>query len=266
MTQAWIVETLPWDRLDPSRVSPELLALVKAAALVEYNGQDYSHYLCGVFHDDALFQQVAVEWAREEVQHGVALGTWAERVDPSWNFKEAVARFRAGYRVDTAAQTSLRGSRSGELVSRCIVETGTSSYYTALSEAGDEPVLQAICRNIASDEFRHYKLFYDHLKRYQQTEPLGRLARLKIALSRIAETEDDELSFAWHAANSWTEPYDRRRSFAAYARRAYGCYRRSHVETMVAMVLKASGLAPRGVLHRLASGMAWRRIARRAAA
>jgi enoyl-[acyl-carrier-protein] reductase (NADH) len=33
---------------------------------------------------------------------------------------------------------SVRGSRTSELIARCMVETGTSSYYTALAEAGRE--------------------------------------------------------------------------------------------------------------------------------
>ena len=63
----------------------------------------------------------------------------------------------------TGAWRSSRGSRCGELVARCIVETGTSSYDTALMDAVEEPVLKEICRNIAADELRHYKLFYDHV-------------------------------------------------------------------------------------------------------
>jgi len=54
----------------------------------------------------------------------------------------------------------VRGSRSGELIARCVVETGTSSYYTAIADATDEPLLKTYAGHIASDELRHYKLFY----------------------------------------------------------------------------------------------------------
>ena len=91
----------------------------------------------------------------------------------------------------------MRGSRTGELIARCVVETGTSSYYAALGEATDEPVLKEICRRIAGDELRHYKLFYGFMKRYLAREPLGILARLKVALGRVAETGDDELPYAY---------------------------------------------------------------------
>jgi len=51
-----------------------------------------------------------------------------------------------------------------------MVETGTSSFYTAMSKASKEPVLAEIAHLIAADEFRHYKLFYDTLKSYLQKE------------------------------------------------------------------------------------------------
>src|SRR3546814_13985472 len=69
--------------------------------------------------------------------------------------------FREGFRPDVDATESIRGSRAGELVARCKVEVGTSSYYRALGDAATEPALKAICRFIAGDELRHYKLFYD---------------------------------------------------------------------------------------------------------
>src|SRR3546814_13918509 len=80
---------------------------------------------------------------------------------------------------------SVRGSRNGELVARCVVECGTSSFYSAIRDATDEPVLKAVAARIAADEFRHFKLFYDHLQRYQARRPMGRLRRLFVALTRI---------------------------------------------------------------------------------
>src|SRR6202051_4423738 len=144
------------------------------------------------------------------------------------------------------------------MVARCVVEIGTSAYYTALREAAAEPVLQEICRHIAADEVRHYRLFYKNLDRYLATEPIGRLARLRVALGRVAEAEDDELAYAYYAANAGELPYDRRRSTRAYARRAFALYRPHHVERGVAMLLKAVGLTPNGRLGRIARGIARR--------
>ncbi len=246
----WTLADIPWQQFDSAKVDAEILKVIKAAAMVEHNGGDYGTYLCNVFHDDPEFQAVARNWAGEEIQHGQALAQWAKLADPRFDFEASFKRFSDGYKIATHAKTSIRGSRTGELVARCIVETGTSSYYTALMEAVDEPVLKEICRNIAADEHRHYKLFYEHLRRYLKSEKIGRLRRLAVAIGRMRESEDDELAYAYFAA---TEPldaiYSRKRFSAAYARRAYAFYRPRHVERAVAMALKAAGLSSNGRLH-----------------
>lgn len=259
----WTLDDIPWDRFDPAKVDPEILRIVKAASLVEQNGADYARYLCGVFADDPLFQEAARSWGAEEIQHGQALGRWATLADPGFDHAAACARFTAGFRVDLDAVNSVRGSRAGELVARCIVETGTSSYYTALAEATAEPVLRVICHRIAADELRHYKLFLTHLRRYLDAEGLGVWGRLRVALGRIRESEDDELAFAYHAANDPGGAYDRTRAIRAYERRAYAVYRRHHVERGIAMVLKTVGLTPNGRLNRVATDIGWRFMRRR---
>lgn len=261
----WTLAEIPWERFDRSKVDPEILRIVKAASLVEQNGADYAKYLCGVFADDAAFQEVARRWGREEIQHGAALGRWANLADPDFDHAAACARFSAGFRVELDATSSVRGSRAGELVARCVVETGTSSYYTALAEASAEPVLKEVCKRIAADELRHYKLFYTHLKRYLEREHLGLWSRLKVALGRVAESEDDELAYAYYAANGAASPYQRRQASRAYARRAYPLYRWHHVERGVAMIFKATGLKPHGRLNLWAARLAWWGIRRRAA-
>jgi rubrerythrin len=248
--QGWTLDDIPWERFDPAKVDPEILKVIKAASMVEANGGDYATYLCNVFPDDAEFQRTARGWAEEEVQHGRVLARWAALADPSFDFEALFRRFTEGYRLPLDAKSSVRGSRSGELVARCIVEVGTSSYYTALLEAAEEPVLREICRRIAADELRHYKLFYTHLKRYLEWERIGKWRRLLVALRRMGESEDDELAYAYYAANGGNEPYDRRRWAKAYLGRAYSYYRRHHIERVVAMILKAAGLNTRGRLAR----------------
>ncbi len=261
----WTIEELSWDRLDPEKVDADLLKVVKAAALVEYNSEAYADYLCRIFHDDEQFKQDARDWAVEEVQHGKALGVWAERIDPSWSLEKAMAKFREGYVPEhflNSDANSVRGSRSGEMVARCMVETGTSSYYSAIGEATGEPVLKEICKHIAADEFKHYKLFYDTLNKYLAKEGLSRFKRLKIALGRIAESEDDELSYAFFAANANdNDHYDRKTYNREYMRRAYSYYQFKHMDRVVAMVFKACGFKPHTLPHKLATKLAWWRIA-----
>src|SRR3546814_13114948 len=98
----------------------------------------------------------------EERQHGQALGRWSALADPSFDFEPRFAMFREGFRPDVDATESIRGSRAGELVARCMVEVGTRSYSRALGDAAPEPALKAICPFLAGDELRPYKLFYAH--------------------------------------------------------------------------------------------------------
>jgi rubrerythrin len=255
----WHIEQIAWDSFDPTKVDPEVIPLVKAAAMVERNGDDYAAYLKSVFHDDPDFQAAADNWAVEENQHGDALGRWATLADPSFEYMESFARYRAGYKIDVKADASIRGSRTGELIARCMVETGTSSYYTALGEASEEPVLKQVCRLIAADEYRHFKLFYDHMKRYLARENLSFPRRLRVALGRVGETEDDELAFAFHCSN---DPpgltYEHARCSAGYMGRAMGYYRYHHIERSMGMIFKSIGLEPRGRMSDLAARGFWR--------
>jgi len=255
----WHIDQVAWDRFDPAKVDPAVVPLVKAAAMVERNGTDYAVYLNRVFADDPDFRKAADYWAAEEAQHGDALGRWAERADPAWDYRAAFARYRAGYHLPLDAESSVRGSRTGELIARCMVETGTSSYYTALADAAEEPVLREICRLIAADEFRHYKLFYDHMRRYLSRERIGMLQRLRIAAGRVGESEDDELAYAWHCGNESADtPYEHDRCSASYMSRAMNFYRFRHIERGMGMIFKAVGLKPRGRLSDLSAKGAWR--------
>jgi len=261
----WRIEQVEWDRFDPTKLDGDLVPLVKAAAMVERNGDDYALYLHSVFRDDPDFRQATANWAEEEVQHGNALGRWAMLADPSWDFEAAFVRYREGYKIDVKADASIRGSRTGELIARCMVETGTSSYYTALGEATQEPVLQQVCKLIAADEYRHFKLFYDHMKRYLAREKLSFPQRLKVAAGRIGESEDDELAYAFHCGNEAVNTrYDHDRCIAGYMSRAMGYYRYRHIERGMGMVFKSIGLPPRGRLSAVAARGAcrfleWRR-------
>lgn len=247
----WTLDDIDWDRFEADKVDPEMLRIVKAAALVEYNGGIYADYLCSVFDDDPEFQAAARQWADEEVQHGKALARWARLADPTFDFEGRFKAFSQEITLPVGVDTSVRGSRCGELVARCMVEVGTSSYYTALREATNEPVLGQICRRIAQDEIRHYKLFYTHMQRYVEIDRLGMLRRLWIGVRRIGESEDDELAYAYYAANELgVRSYDRKACIRAYMNRAYGFYRPHHVERGIRLVFKAVGIERNSWLSR----------------
>lgn len=260
MPRHWTLDDIDWHLFDSSKVDPNIVKLIKAASLVEHNGAEYTRYLCDVFAGDDVFLEDVQRWGVEEVQHGKALAKWAVLADPEFDFDTSFQRFTDGYQPFGEGQvTSTRGSRTGELIARCIVETGTSSYYTALAEATDEPVLKQVCKKIAADEFRHYKLFYDNMRRYQINEQLGKAGRVRVALGRLGETEDDELAYAYFVANDWSGgTYDRKQAAKVYSENAFSRYKRPHVMRAAAMMLKAAGLPSNGRLAKWIGSAGWR--------
>ncbi len=258
MRQGWTLDDIDWSRFDASRVSPDVLRVIKTAAMVERNGADYGRYLANVFADDAEFREVAAAWAVEEEQHGLALGRWAGLADPAFDFDQSFAAFTAMYRIPVDATASVRGSRARELCARCVVETGTSSFYSAIRDAVDEPVLKQICKNIAADEFRHFKLFYTHMGRYAALDSgVSKWNRLRVAFTRFREADDDEIASAYHAGNAIAAPYDRSHANADYTRRAFALYQKRHVRRAGAMFAQAAGLDPEGLAAGLLTKVLW---------
>jgi len=270
--QGWTLDDVQWSRFDASKVDPRLLAAAKGAALVEYNAPDYVGYLKRVFEGDDQTIAAIEQWGTEETQHGQALARWCELADPSFNFQDAVRRFREGYKPEHFkgdSNTSLRGSRRGEMISRCVVESGTSSYYSAMRDICEEPVLKEVAGRIAADEFRHYRLFYDTLN--AQSEPdLPFWRKLLVAISRVNESDDDELAFSFYCGNvpadqESARPYDRERYVKEASAAAMFSYRRHHITKLTQMVAKAIGADPQGRLIRIAGTLIWRMLSMRAA-
>lgn len=250
MTKEWKFEDIDWSLFDPKKVDPEILRIIKAGSVVEHNGADYGLYLKGVFKGDDLFGKEIEPWAQDEIKHGRVLAKWIKLADPSFDFEARFKEYIKGFPIQTTATESIRGSRAGELLSRCMVEIGTSSLYRALRDATDEPLLKHICKKIAADELRHYKLFYTHLMRYQKKEKLNLFQRLKVGIGRILENEDDELAYAYYASNGETAPYDRTYYTQVYATTVYSYYKRDHVNRGIAMLCKAVGLKPQGWIYK----------------
>ncbi|MGB0694403.1 MAG: ferritin-like domain-containing protein [Rhodospirillaceae bacterium] len=262
----WDLSDIPWDQFDPTKVDPDSLKIAKAAALTESNGLLYGEHLAVLFRDDPYFLTLVGDWGAEEEQHGMALGRWAQMADPSFDFADALSRFRAGYEIPSLGETSVRGSLVGEMVARCIVESGTSSLYSALRDHSEEPVFKAICGKIAADEFRHYKLFLTTLERLLQDQQVGAVRRILIALGRVRESEDDELSYAFHVANDAPDlPYQRKICATAYSGIAYALYRPEHAKRATRMMVKAVGLDPQGKLAAVLGEGIWRFVSRKAA-
>lgn len=257
MSKKWKFEDIDWSLFDPQKVNPETVRVIKAGSVVEHNGSDYELYLKNVFAGDELLQKEITAWSKDEIKHGEVLAHWVKMADPTYNFQERFKTYVEGFPIDIHAQESIRGSRGAELLTRCMVEIGTSSFYAAVSDATEEPLLKHICNKIAADELRHYKLFYTHYQRYQAHEKIPLRKRLRIALGRLFENEDDELAFAYYTANKETRPYNRKYYTQVYGKAVYSYYQKIHVYRGMALFCKAVGLNPQGFIFKGLSFLAF---------
>jgi len=243
----WTLDTVAWDRFDSSRVHPQLLAFARSACLVEFNADAYTDYLCRVFSDDPELQSEFHTWGKEEVRHGLAIKKWVELADPDFDFERSLAVFRAAYQqLPEEGDNSVRGSKARERVARCIVESGTSSFYSALRDAAEEPVFKEICHHIALDEVRHFNLFRKSLEgKYGPAEKLSVASRVKVVLGRMMETSDEELSFAYRAGNFPDEPIEPERAKEYsndYMKRIAQLYSPTHYRLVAGLAMKAAGI------------------------
>jgi len=148
--------------IDRARADPYLLCLVAAASFVEITSDLYAGNLAEYFAEDSgLSRWLRERWEQEEKQHGQALKRYVETVLPELDWEKAYQGFYAEY-APYCVVDKLGPTRALELASRCVVETGTATFYATLAKTGPEPVLAELASRIKDDENRHYNLFLYH--------------------------------------------------------------------------------------------------------
>jgi hypothetical protein len=134
------------------------------------------------------------------------------------------------------------------MASRCVVETGTASFYKTLSRASPDPVLALLTRRIAEDEVRHYKHFYRFFRKYREIERPGRRDVAPALWRRLRMTGGEDRLIVLkhvHRARHPRAAFD----IGVYRRLQQQCRKLLHphfpVEMSVRMLLKPLALGPR---------------------
>jgi len=208
----WSLDDIPWHmiRQDAVAQSEAFFYLVTAASLMESATDLYTANLIDYFADD---EEVTLwlehYWLLEELQHGRALRRYVEVAWPKFDWEPTRRRFVEEFKP--FCDTALEPKRSLEMASRCVVETGTASYYRTLSRASPDPVLALLTRRISDDEVRHYKHFYRYFRRYRDAETPSRAAILAALWRRLKMTGgDDSFIVLKHVYTAYhpDEPFD----------------------------------------------------------
>ncbi|MBP0598286.1 ferritin-like domain-containing protein [Herbaspirillum sp. LeCh32-8] len=194
----WTVEDIDLARIDVARVrgDEELFYLVACASFIESGSDLYTHNLVEYYRgDDEVEGWLREQWEKEELQHGAALRAYVEYVWPEFEWERAYRGFLDEYSQYCKVEL-LEPTRALELAARCVVETGTSTYYRALARATDEPVLKHLAGLIANDEVNHYKHFYKYFRRYRNQENIGRSRVLGTLSRRTLELKNEDADCA----------------------------------------------------------------------
>lgn len=183
----WSMNDLDFSRIDLRRVRDDenTFYLVTCASFVESGSDLYTHNLLDFFGDnEEISTWLREQWEPEELQHGRALRAYVEHVWPEFDWQRAYDSFLAEY-ANYCKVELLESTKALEMAARCVVETGTATYYRALSRSVGEPVLRDLTERISHDEINHYKHFYRYFRTYREREGLGR-SRILATLSRRA--------------------------------------------------------------------------------
>lgn len=199
----WSLADIPYDRIERSAIvdQGDWFTLVTASSFVEILSDLYASNLADYYDgDEEVCAWLTGKWEPEEMQHGGALRQYVLSVWPDFDWQRAFEGFRTDYAP--YCQTSLLGpSRTLEMAARCVVETGTSSFYAMLRDASPEPILARIAGHIRDDEIGHYKGFYHFYRDYQKREPHSRWRVGRELWRRVAEVDNEDAYLA--VKNVW---------------------------------------------------------------
>jgi rubrerythrin len=198
---SWSIDDIPYGEIDAAcvRDDRQLFEIVTSASFIEITSDLYTKNLVEFFRDDReIADWLEQHWEKEELQHGAALKKYVQTAWPEFDWEAAYASFRADYGALCTVE-ALAGTKALEMVARCVVETGTASFYRMLSDLSPEPVLRQLTAEISNDEVRHYKHFHRYFLRYRQLERPSRLAVMRTLLKRAADVDAEDTFYAFRA-------------------------------------------------------------------
>jgi rubrerythrin len=247
----WRLEDIDLAAIEHDKVRDDemLFYLLVTSSFVEIASDLYTRNLSAYYTgDDDLLRWLGCHWEQEELQHGRALRAYVQAVWPEFDWDAANASFFRDYSARCTLD-AFEPSRGLELAARCMVETGTATFYRTIYAYTDEPVLKAIAGHIKSDEVRHYSHFWRFFNLYRAREPVSRWRVLYAVLKRVAEARNDDALVAFQHAFSVRHPHRpfERRIYDEFHRR-FRQVMRAHFpfDMAVKMLLKPLGL-PAGV-------------------
>ncbi|HKE42952.1 MAG TPA: ferritin-like domain-containing protein [Steroidobacteraceae bacterium] len=246
----WRLEDVDFGRLDASLVRDDerLFYLLASASFVESGASLYTRNLIDYYRDDSdACAWLSNHWEAEELQHGRALRTYVQAAWPDFDWHGGYARFMVDYGA-LCSMDELEPTHALELAARCVVETGTATYYRMLCQAAREPVLHQILDHIRRDEVRHFKHFYRFFLAHRAAEKTSRTRIAAALLKRGLESTDEDgfCAFRHTYETRYPKRLNVKRAYRAFRREVHRLALQHYPHRMAAeMFLTPLGLGPR---------------------
>jgi hypothetical protein len=253
----WRLESIDFAHIDAGLVEDDecLFFLLVTASFIESGASLYTRNLIDYFRADPdACAWLAGRWEPEELQHGRALRTYVQSVWPAFDWDEAYAQFLSDYgALCTLDQLEPIGVL--ELAARCVVETGTATYYRMLYEAAPEPVLREILDHIRRDEVRHFRYFFRFYRSHLAVERTSRRRVAAALLRRALETtrEDGYCAFRHAYQARFPKRSDVRTAYRTFRNKVHRLALQHYPHHMAAEML----LAPLEVRPRARKSGTW---------
>jgi hypothetical protein len=206
----WRWQDIDFGGIEHARVHHDelLFYLLTSASFIEIAADLYTRNLIEHYDNDPLAAEwLARSWEREEIQHGYALREYVRHVWPAFDWDGAYRQFFAEY-ASVCTLDELEPGKAREMAARCVVEMGTSTFYSMLASYTEEPVLKEIVIHIKKDEVTHYKNFYQLYSAYNSAEKLGKIAIIKTLFKRFAEAQSEDALIAFKHVYQHAHPDD----------------------------------------------------------
>ena len=192
--QHWTLEEIPWTAIRGGNVVNEerLFYLITTASFMKSATRLYAHNLISYCAGNAeATDWLERRWWPQELQHGLALRRYIQTVWPQFDWDSVYEYFFKEFAI-ACRGAGLSPNKSLEMVSCCAVEMGNVSYYSALGELTEEPVLRLLARHIGEDETRHYQHFCRYYHQYRQAENITRSQVLRTMWRRLRQLNGND--------------------------------------------------------------------------
>lgn len=175
----WSFNELPdFSEIRPELLSPQIIKLVKHAAIAEFGTLPGAHNFLREWADDISFSNWALSWGAEESRHSLVLCRYLRAIGVEVMSKHALYKRHPYDPGPTRAST---------LMMNMISESRAAVTYERVANTTQEPVAKKIFTLLSRDEARHASAFAQFCKEQCAVDERNRVSAMEQAYFWLAQ-------------------------------------------------------------------------------